>query len=131
MSHAPVGQRSAHRPQCRQTSSSLTIMRPVLSVARHVEVLREVDRRRLQARAQVGLLAVGGERDAVHRADVDARVALDAQLVGEHRLHVAVEAALRFGEGELEVEAELDLDLDVRERDHRVLERHLVALVAA
>src|SRR6476660_998981 len=24
MSHAPVGQRSAHRPQCRQTSSSLT-----------------------------------------------------------------------------------------------------------
>src|ERR1700751_2109443 len=31
MSHAPVGQRSAHRPQCRQTSSSLTMTRPVLS----------------------------------------------------------------------------------------------------
>src|ERR1700736_5493193 len=31
MSHAPVGQRSAHRPQCRQTSSSLTMMRPVFS----------------------------------------------------------------------------------------------------
>ena len=30
MSQAPVGQRSAHRPQCRQTSSSLTITRPVL-----------------------------------------------------------------------------------------------------
>src|SRR4051794_17197089 len=30
MSHAPVGQRSAHRPQCRQTSSSFTITRPVL-----------------------------------------------------------------------------------------------------
>jgi len=29
MSQAPVGQRSAHRPQCRQTSSSLTMMRPV------------------------------------------------------------------------------------------------------
>src|SRR5689334_13736302 len=29
MSHAPVGQRSAQRPQCRQTSSSLTITRPV------------------------------------------------------------------------------------------------------
>ena len=29
MSHAPVGQRSAHRPQCRQTSSSFTITRPV------------------------------------------------------------------------------------------------------
>ena len=31
MSQAPVGQRSAHRPQCRQTSSSLTMTRPVLS----------------------------------------------------------------------------------------------------
>ena len=31
MSHAPVGQRSAHRPQCRQTSSSLTMIRPVFS----------------------------------------------------------------------------------------------------
>ena len=29
MSQAPVGQRSAHSPQCRQTSSSLTITRPV------------------------------------------------------------------------------------------------------
>src|SRR5438132_12095156 len=31
MSHAPVGQRSAHSPQCRQTSSSLTMMRPVFN----------------------------------------------------------------------------------------------------
>ena len=31
MSQAPVGQRSAHSPQCRQTSSSLAMMRPVLS----------------------------------------------------------------------------------------------------
>src|SRR5436190_21405326 len=30
-SHAPVGQRSAHRPQCRQTSSSFTMIRPVFS----------------------------------------------------------------------------------------------------
>src|ERR1700736_6025713 len=28
MSHAPVGQRSAHRPQCRHTSSSFTMIRP-------------------------------------------------------------------------------------------------------
>ena len=33
MSQAPVGQRSAHRPQCRQTSSSLTMMRPVFSAS--------------------------------------------------------------------------------------------------
>src|SRR5713226_5555534 len=31
MSHAPVGHRSAHRPQCRQTSSSLTMIRPVFN----------------------------------------------------------------------------------------------------
>src|SRR5688572_26849756 len=31
MSQAPVGQRSAQRPQCRQTSSSFTITRPVFS----------------------------------------------------------------------------------------------------
>ena len=31
MSQAPVGQRSAHRPQCRHTSSSLTITRCVFS----------------------------------------------------------------------------------------------------
>ncbi len=30
MSQAPVGQRSAHSPQCKQTSSSLAMMRPVL-----------------------------------------------------------------------------------------------------
>ncbi len=29
MSQADVGQRSAHRPQCTQTSSSLTMSRPV------------------------------------------------------------------------------------------------------
>ena len=33
MSHAPVGQRSAQRPQCRQTSSSLAMIRPVFSGA--------------------------------------------------------------------------------------------------
>ena len=52
-----------------------------LQRAADVQVLRQVRRRRLQARAQVGLVAVGGEGDAVHRADVDAGVALDAQLV--------------------------------------------------
>src|SRR5688572_32284959 len=31
MSHAPVGQRSAHRPQCRQTSSSFTMTRCVFN----------------------------------------------------------------------------------------------------
>ena len=71
-----------------------------------------------------------GESDAVHRADVDAGVALDAELAGEHGLHVAVEAALRLLERELVV-AELDLGLDVAQRDHLVAQRHPVALSSA
>ena len=31
MSQAPVGQRSAHSPQCRHTSSSFTMARPVFN----------------------------------------------------------------------------------------------------
>ena len=113
--HVPRAGRAALRAQPAVQAHVLVLGHDAagLQLAGNVEVLREIDRRRLQARAQVGFLAVGGERDAVHRADVDAGIALDAQLVGEHRLHVAVEAALRLGERELAVEAELDFDLDV------------------
>ena len=89
------GQRSAHRPQCRQTSSSFTITRwssgrgPYRSWAR----FRAGAFWRWRSSAS---LAVGGEADAVHRADVHAGVALDAQAVAEHGLHVAVQAALRL-----------------------------------
>ena len=100
-----------------------------LQIVGDVEVLGEVRRRRLQARAQIGFLAVLREGDAVHRADVDAGVALDAELAGEHGLHVAVQAALRLREGELVVIAELDLGADVLQRDDVVARRHAVALV--
>src|SRR5690606_31536026 len=60
----------------------------------HVQFLFEVQRRRGQPGAQVGFVAVGGEGDAVGRANVHAGVALDALVLREHRLHVAVEAAL-------------------------------------
>ena len=94
-----------------------------------IEVLREVDRRRAQPRAQVGLVAIAREGDAVHRADVDAGVAFDAQLVAEHRLHVAVEAAPRLGECQLRIESQLDLDTDALQRDLGVLERNAEAAV--
>jgi len=42
-----------------------------LEAVADIEVLAEIVRRRLQARAQVGFLAVRGEGDAVHRADVE------------------------------------------------------------
>ena len=70
-----------------------------------------------------------GEGDAVHRADVDAGVALDAERCREHGLHVAVQAAPGFGKRQLRVEAELDLGLDVGERDLVLPMRHRVALV--
>ena len=49
---------------------------------------------------------------------------------GEHRLDVAVQAALGFAERELDVIAEFDLGADILQRDHLVAMRHLVALVA-
>ena len=81
-----------------------------LQLARDVQLLRHVRAPAPSAaRAASASSPFAGEGDAIHRADVDAGVAFDAQLVGEHRLHVAVQAALRLGEGQLLVEAELDL----------------------
>src|SRR5687767_9787064 len=100
---------------------------PGLEPVGDVEILRGMQRRRGQPRAQLRFLAVLRERDAVHRADIDARVAFDAELRREHRLHVAVQAPLRFRVPGLRVETELDLDLDVAQRDLLVAPRHRVA----
>src|SRR4029079_5197110 len=81
-----------------------------------VQRLIGVARRSAQPRAKVGLIAVGGEGDAVGGADVDAGVALDARAGREDRLHVAVEAALRLLPGRRDVEAELHLNLDAAQR---------------
>ena len=123
MSQAAVGQRSAHSPQCTQRSSSLTMTRPVCgSAAETYSGCVRFFAGAVQARAQLGLLAVVRDGQAVDRADVDAGIALDAQLRGEHRLHVAVEAALHFLRGLLGGEAELDLDVELLEA---LLERHV------
>ena len=129
MSHAPVGQRSAHRLQCRQRSSSFDHDAPGLEIVRDIEILREVVCRRRQALTQIRLLAVLREGDAIHRADVDAGVAFDAERRGEHRLHVAVQAALRFLEGERIVVPELDLCADVPQRHHFISHWHAIAPV--
>ena len=49
---------------------------------------------------------------AVHRADVDARVALDAEVGREVRFDVAVQTAFDFSRRFLGGEAELDLDVE-------------------
>src|SRR5579883_1467126 len=100
-----------------------------LEAVRNIDVLGEVSGRRLQAGAQLSFGRVGQERDAVHWADVDAGVALDAQRSGEYGLDVAVEAAFSLLKGKLRVEAQLNLGLDVLERDDLVPQRHAQALV--
>ena len=85
--------------------------------------------RRVQALAQVRLFTVPGEGDAVHRADVDAGIAFDAQTRAEHRLRIAIETALRFLERGRGIETLLNFDPDVLERDPHVVPGHLVALV--
>src|SRR5882672_8434958 len=92
--HVPGAGRAALGAQAAVQAHVLVLRHDLagLERARDVEILRRVLRRGGEARAQVGFLAVLGEGDAVHRADVDAGVALDAQLVREHRLNVAVEA---------------------------------------
>src|SRR5882672_2669907 len=96
--HVPGAGRAALGAQAAVQAHVLVLRHDLagLERARDVNVLGGIPRRRGKARAQLRFLAVLGEGDAVHRADVDAGVALDAQPVGEHRLHVAVHAPLRF-----------------------------------
>ena len=113
--HVPGAGRTAFGAQPAMQAHILVLhhdaagLQPVL----HIEVLRQVDGRRLEPLAQIRFLAVRREGDAVHRADIDAGIAFDAELRGEHRLHVAIQAAMRLAERELDVVAELDLGLDV------------------
>src|SRR5437870_5572051 len=81
------------------------------------------------ALAEIGLVAVLGKGNAIHRADVDTGVAFDAKRWGEDRLHVAVKAPVGFLDRELDVVAELDLGLDVAQRHLFVAQRHAVAAV--
>src|SRR6266446_6671554 len=129
--HVPGAGGAALRAQAAVQADVLVLRHDPAGLERagDVEILGGIPRRRGEARAQVRLLAVLGEGDAVHRADVHAGVALDAQPVGEHRLHVAVQAPLGFLEAGHRVETELDLDLDVLQRDRLVLPGNLVALV--
>ena len=61
-----------------------------------VEFIAGADRR---ARSVGIVRGVRRDREAVHRAHVDARVALDAQARREVRLDVAIEAPLHFARG--------------------------------
>ena len=79
--------------------------------------------------AQLGLFAIFGKGQAVDRADVDAGVALDALVLREYRLDIAVEAALRLVEGGRRVESKFDLHLAVAQRLGKIGVGHGLALV--
>src|SRR4051812_40974392 len=83
--------------------------------SRDVEVLGSVGRRHRQAGPQGVLVRVRRDGQAVDRADVDAGIALDAQLVAEHRLHIAVQATLDLAGGLLRIEAQLDFQAQLLE----------------
>src|SRR5271166_5744580 len=74
---------------------------PGLQRIADIEVLLEVEGRGHQAPAQLLFATVVSEGNAIHRADVDASVAFDAELAGKDGLHVAIEAALGLEKGEL------------------------------
>ena len=86
--------------------------------------MRLVDCRHAELSAQRIFVVVVDEIDAVDRADIHARIALDTQLFGEHRLHIAVQAACRFGQRALLVEAQFHFQLEVLDRFFQVGVRH-------
>src|SRR5215218_2757193 len=98
MSHAAVGQRSAHSPQCRQLLSQIELR-----------------------------LHVRRDGEAAHRTHVDARVAFDAELRLEVCLDIAVEAAFDFSGRLLGREAELHLEPQLREALDQLRVLHLRA----
>src|SRR5262249_45440264 len=87
-----------------------------LEAVRDIDVLGEIFSWSLELGAQFSFGGVGRKGDAVHRADVDAGVAFNAQRGGKYGLDVAVETAFRLLESELRVEAKLNLGLDILER---------------
>ncbi len=77
--------------------------------------------------AQIVFVAVARDGEALHRADVDAGVALDAARRGEDRLDIAVEAALHFARGLLGVEAQFHFDVQLLEAARQIDVLHLLA----
>src|SRR5580704_4238996 len=97
---------------------------------RHVQRLRRIRGGRRQSRTQIRLRAILRDGEAIHRTDVDAGIALDAELRGKDRLHVAIEAALHFERRFFRGESQLDFDVDFLEAIHQSHMRYEAALNA-
>src|ERR1700686_1544509 len=103
----------------------------------YVQRLVEVPGGCHQSRAQIGLVTVLGDGQALHRADVDARVALDTERCREDGLNVAVETALHLARRLLGGEPHLHLGADALEPSgqldvlHALARRGVVVVVVA
>ena len=93
---------------------------------RDVQILGHIFRRRRQSRPKLSL-RLGNRRDrqAIHRTDVHAGVALDTQRGREVRLDIAIETALHFGGRLLRGVAQLHLFADTGKSLHEFGMRHL------
>ena len=83
LAHVPRGRRAALGAQAAVQADVLVLHHDALRLRQRrgdVDLLRRVERRRREMCAQIELVGgVGSDRQAIHRAHVDARVALDAQ----------------------------------------------------
>src|SRR5579863_8513747 len=114
--HVPGGRRATLGAEAAVHTEVLVLdhhARRLRQRCRHVERLSEVARGDLEAPAQFLLRTVAGDGETVDRTDVEAGVALDAELGAEDGLHVTVETALHFLRGLLRGEAELDFYVEL------------------
>ncbi|VUX55969.1 protein of unknown function, partial [uncultured Woeseiaceae bacterium] len=84
-------------------------------VFRYVQRLILVLGRRRQPGSQLIFLPIRGDRQAVDRADIDARIAFYAETCRKHRLDIAIQATLNFLYRLFEGKPELNLDIELFE----------------
>src|ERR1700687_5993407 len=80
---------------------------------RDIQRLRAIGGWRRQAAAQLSLRAVLRDGETIDRANVDAGIALDAQLRRTYRLDIAVQAALNLESRLLGCKSEFHFDVDL------------------
>src|ERR1700688_1309659 len=116
--HIPRRGRAAFRAQTAMHADVLVLdhhPRRLRQRRRDIERLLTIGRRRGQAAAQLNLCTVLRDGEAIDRTDVDAGIALDAQLRREYRLDIAIEEALGPESRLFGGKSELDLDINLLE----------------
>src|SRR5208337_1297447 len=100
-----------------------------LEVAADIEVLGKVRGWCLQSGAKVCFFTLFRESDAVHRANIGARIALNAERASEDGLHIAVQATLCLREREGWTESKLYLGPDILQSEGVVAQWHRIAFM--